>query len=192
VPAGNYLFATTGTAGANEDAAITGDLDLTSSMTIAGAGPGSTVVDGNDEAFPMFIGTDRVFDVLEPVGQPEPEVTLTGMTVRDGRTQMTGDYGAGIQARVSTSVNLSNMIVTSNFAANAGGGGIEVEAGATMTLASTEVTDNDAAVAGGGIESLGGLTVTRSEIRNNGQRLMTGEGYRHLSVAASARPRRCA
>jgi CSLREA domain-containing protein len=171
VPAGNYLFATTGTSGANEDAALTGDLDLTSSMTIAGAGAGATVIDGNDEAFPMFIGTDRVFDVLEPVGQPEPEVTLTGMTVRDGRTSA---GGGGIQARSGTRVDLSNLVVTSNIAPTGGGGGLWVERSA-VTATSTQITDNDAATGGAGIvNNRSQLTISSSTISGNGEREASG------------------
>ena len=42
--------------GVNEDASATGDLDITSDITIVGAGMLSTIIDAND--------IDRVFDVL--------------------------------------------------------------------------------------------------------------------------------
>ncbi|HYV66156.1 MAG TPA: CSLREA domain-containing protein, partial [Myxococcales bacterium] len=52
LPAGTYLLTL---AGAGEDGAATGDLDITGDLIIAGAGAASTVVDGN--------GLDRVFHV---------------------------------------------------------------------------------------------------------------------------------
>ena len=55
LPAGNYILTLTGT---NEDAAATGDLDITDSsgaLTMAGAEAATTVIDGN--------GTDRVFHI---------------------------------------------------------------------------------------------------------------------------------
>ena len=43
-------------AGTGEDAAATGDLDITDDLTITGAGSGLTIIDGNS--------LDRVFDVI--------------------------------------------------------------------------------------------------------------------------------
>ena len=54
--AGNFLPAGTYTltrAGTNEDAAATGDLDITQNLTITGAGAATTIIDGNQ--------LDRVF-----------------------------------------------------------------------------------------------------------------------------------
>ena len=53
VPAGTFLLTI---AGADENAAATGDLDINGSVKIKGKGAGSTLVDGNQ--------LDRVFQVL--------------------------------------------------------------------------------------------------------------------------------
>src|SRR5947207_834427 len=53
LPAGTFKLTLTG---AGENANATGDLDVTESVTIQGAGQGQTFIDGN--------GTDRIFDVL--------------------------------------------------------------------------------------------------------------------------------
>src|SRR5262245_35074071 len=53
VPAGSYMLTRAGT---GEEAAVTGDLDLTAHVTIKGAGAGASIVDG--------AGLDRVFHVL--------------------------------------------------------------------------------------------------------------------------------
>src|SRR5207248_11497573 len=68
VPAGTYRLTLTG---AGEDAALTGDLDVTDAVAVRGDGPALTVIDGN--------AADRVFDLRAGA------VTLTGLTVRNGR-----------------------------------------------------------------------------------------------------------
>src|SRR3989441_11636576 len=55
VPAGTYLLTISGR---GEDAAVTGDLDITDDVTITGAGATSTIVNGN--------GIDRAFEILSP------------------------------------------------------------------------------------------------------------------------------
>ena len=54
LPAGNYVLSIAGMA---EDATLTGDLDITQSLTISGAGPASTTVDANslDRVFQMSV-----------------------------------------------------------------------------------------------------------------------------------------
>src|SRR6516165_8660477 len=68
LPAGTYTLTRTGM---NEDAALTGDLDITGHLTIQGAGAGSTTVDA------AHLG--RAFQVL-----PGADVTLSGLTVQGG------------------------------------------------------------------------------------------------------------
>src|SRR6266567_1486409 len=68
LPAGVYTLTI---AGRNEDAAATGDLDITDAVTIAGAGAGSVIIDGN--------GIDRVFDVFA-----NGTTTISGVTIRNG------------------------------------------------------------------------------------------------------------
>src|SRR5436309_4072934 len=59
-------------AGRNEDAAATGDLDITDAVTITGAGASSVIIDGN--------GIDRVFDVFA-----NGTTTISGVTIRNGK-----------------------------------------------------------------------------------------------------------
>ncbi len=54
LPSGTYTLTI---AGANEDASATGDLDITSNLTIKGAGSSNTIIDGNS--------LDRVIQVLQ-------------------------------------------------------------------------------------------------------------------------------
>ena len=59
--------------GTGEDAALTGDLDITESVTIAGQGSAYTIVDGSHR--------DRVFHVI---GTPADLVKFVGITIQNG------------------------------------------------------------------------------------------------------------
>ena len=75
-------FTITLTGGAAEDANASGDLDITKSLTIQGAGEGMTIIDGG--------GIDRVFDIIFADG-----VNISGMTIRNGKETIDG-FGGGI------------------------------------------------------------------------------------------------
>ena len=68
LPAGTYTLAITGS---GEDAAFTGDLDITDDLTIIGTGSATTIIDGG--------GIDRVIHVL--AGNT---VEIFGVTIRNG------------------------------------------------------------------------------------------------------------
>jgi hypothetical protein len=85
---------------ADEDANTGGDLDIGLDLTIAGAGPANTVIDGANN--------DRVFDVFSPA-----TVTISGLTVQNGQIGPTLD-GGGI--RNTGNLTLTNIIVSNNFA----------------------------------------------------------------------------
>ena len=63
-------------AGANEDSAATGDLDIKGNLTIKGKGASSTIVDGNS--------LDRVFQVLSG------RVQISGLTIQHGQAEEGG------------------------------------------------------------------------------------------------------
>jgi len=77
LPPGDYTLAAGGT---HEDAAADGDLDVTASVTIQGAGADVTAVDGNGSA-----GGERVFEVFAP-----SVLTISGLTIHDGRDESGG------------------------------------------------------------------------------------------------------
>ena len=108
LPAGVYTLTI---AGRNEDAAATGDLDITDAVTVTGAGAGSAIIDGN--------GIDRVFDVFA-----SGTTTISGVTIRNGNPGAATGGGilAGGTGNNVVSLNLSNVIVTQNTSANGGGG----------------------------------------------------------------------
>ena len=95
-------------AGTGEDAALTGDLDLTGSLTISATAP--VVVDGN--------GLDRVFEI-----RPGSRVTIRGLTVQNGDPGAGAD-GGGVAVDSTAVLTLAHSSVISNTAQT--GGGIKV------------------------------------------------------------------
>ncbi|MCB9461180.1 MAG: CSLREA domain-containing protein [Anaerolineaceae bacterium] len=83
VPAGTYLLTILGT---DEDAAATGDLDITDEVLVIGDGQGESIIDGND--------LDRVFHIMVPVPDHDDVVVplLAKMTIQGGNAP----YGGGI------------------------------------------------------------------------------------------------
>jgi hypothetical protein len=69
IPAGTITL--TGASG--ESANASGDLDITKDLTIQGAGPGVTILDGG--------GIDRVFDIFAATA------TISGVTIRNGNAE---------------------------------------------------------------------------------------------------------
>jgi CSLREA domain-containing protein len=146
LPAGRFRL-TLG--GAGEDAAATGDVDLTKSVTITGAGARLTTVDG--------AATDRVFDVQAGVTALIADVTVTGGFV-DGDGG--GIESAGVLTLVRDAVWGNEALLSSNAA----GGGID--SNGTLTLTDTTVSSNRA-YNGGGIDFGGTLTLSNSTISGN-------------------------
>ena len=148
VPSGTF---TTTRVGLNDDAAIFGDLDITSEITIRGAGAGLTILDGND--------LDRVLDVTAT-----GTLNLSQVTVRNGTAVNSG----GLQNRGT--LNISDAIIEDNVvsgATNSVGGGIGNTLG-TLTLDNVIVRGNTASINGGGLyNSSGTVTISNSTFENN-------------------------
>jgi CSLREA domain-containing protein len=115
LPAGTYHL----TGAANDDANVSGDLDIddvgTASTTINGAGARTTSIVGT--------GADRVVDLLD-----SEHVSISGLTITGGGGV---DQGGGINSREAT-LDLTNASVVGNHAnaASSGsneGGGIFIE-----------------------------------------------------------------
>jgi CSLREA domain-containing protein len=106
VPAGIYTLTLTG---AGEDAAATGDLDITDDCTITGAGADRTVIDG--------AGADRIFEVQYGT----VSATIAGLTLRNGGSV---DSGGAILVRGSSNLAVEDCAFIHNWA-NIEGGAIE-------------------------------------------------------------------
>jgi CSLREA domain-containing protein len=145
LPAGTYVLSL---AGAGENAAATGDLDITDPLTIAGAGKTSTVIYGN--------GLDRVLDIYDPVN-------ISDVTISGGNSG--AESGGGIRAAGALTLTTSRV---SENASGAGGGGINVSSvTARLTVVDTRIYSNSATLDGGGIYNFGTTTLLNSLISGN-------------------------
>jgi hypothetical protein len=118
LPAGMYVLSI---AGADEDAAAMGDLDVTDDLTLSGVGAQSTVIDGG--------GIDRVIQTPLFFGTFDPTVFVAGVTIQGGNAEHT-DF-------------------TDNR--NGGGGGVFNGMTGRMTLRDVVIRDNRAEFRGGGV-----------------------------------------
>ncbi len=177
-PPGHYVLSL---AGADEDAAATGDLDIIGAVTIDGAGMGQTIVDG--------AAADRIFDVHDGA-----ELTVAGLTLQNGAASS----GGGISAYGN--LTLRNSRITGSVADGVGGaiyatGLLEIDnsrldnnqantGGAlfisflTAVVDRTEISGNSAE-AGGGVYNSGMLILTNSTVSDN---TATGSGGGILAV----------
>ncbi|MBK8137178.1 MAG: CSLREA domain-containing protein [Chloroflexi bacterium] len=135
VPAGTYLVTINAPVDPGnpnallyEDAAINGDLDLVSSVTITGAGAQTTIVDGGalDTVMEFFTGAN---------------VTLSGVTIRNGSRPGNQSAGGGLRINETAVVTANSIWITDNDAVF--GGGLTVEGG-TLTLTNSAITGNTA------------------------------------------------
>jgi len=103
LPAGIYTLTV---AGAGENAGATGDLDISSDLTVTGATSATTIIDGNQ--------LDRVFQITGTV-----TASLVNVTIRNGLGQSPAQ-GGGLLNWNST-LALINSRVMQNQAPNTGG-----------------------------------------------------------------------
>lgn len=135
---------------------------LITSRTLIGAGAGSTILDGG--------GTDRVL-------QTSGLTTLSGVTVRNGRTSEYDD-GGGI-------FNWSTLTIENSIIeGNQGSSGGAIRSDTILTLRKTIIRDNTATSEGGGIYNRGTLTIENSTISGNTSR--RGSGLYNAAVFQSA------
>jgi len=157
VPAGIYVL-TIPTSGADNE--TIGDLDISASMSIVGAGASVTIIDGNGN-----LTNDRVVEISASV-----TVNISGVTVRNGGNSNVSTSGAGIFN--GGTLILSSSIIRNNHSGNLAGGGIFNSGGIVNLINST--VSNNIALAGGGIVSGGGgtenfgiLSLTNSTVSGN-------------------------
>jgi hypothetical protein len=191
--AGTYALSRAGT---NENAANTGDLDITDSLTISGAGANATYVDGG--------AWDRVFEVHNG-----SIVSIQGVTIRNGAAP---NYGGGLYiSDAGAQVNLNAVVVTGNSAVSGSGiynvrssltaidtaieantavdwgGGIYNERG-TVSLDRVTIAGNSAGKDGGGLYSFGSgalLTLTNVTASGNTALGVGGGLYTNQDVTAT-------
>ncbi len=156
--AGTFTLSIPGNA---EHAAVTGDLDIRGPVTIQGAGPGLTIIDGG--------GIDRVFEIIDG-----SNVTISRLTVQNGVAgrNIPGFFvnfvGGGIFNIGNTSSATLSEVEVRNNSARSGGGVFSMFS--SMAIYNSTVHDNVAtAGSGGGIaEGLAGyMRVYNSTISGN-------------------------
>jgi uncharacterized repeat protein (TIGR01451 family)/CSLREA domain-containing protein len=147
IPAGAFFI---GLVGIDEDGNASGDLDIYDDLTISGAGPHSTTINGNT--------LDRVFDI----GPESPGITveIDDVTITNGQR-----FGGGIRVNTGATLVLSKSIVSNNLGGDVGGGGI-YNAG-TLTIQDSVISGNEARRHGAGIHNLGALSIANTTISGN-------------------------
>ena len=132
--------------GKDEDGGLTGDLDLTASVTISGTGQTNTIIDGS--------GIDRVLHI-----HPGANVSITGITIQNGNPGMLA-YGGGLAIEQTGILTLEESTVSNNSAVL--GGGI-YNLGGLISNSSTIKTNQ-----GGGLHNkAGGLLLNNIEVLSN-------------------------
>ncbi len=158
LPAGTFRLTLVG---AGEALAATGDLNVTQPLTVTGAGRDVTIVDG--------VGSDRVFEVSGAAA-----MTLSGLTIRNGRTM---NPGGGILHAGGAALTITDVAFRGN---RAGVGGAVVMTNGPLTIADCAFDDNSATTTGGAVVHSPGavqpLDVRRSTFTRNAAPVGTGGG----------------
>ena len=177
-------------AGISENANATGDLDISSDITIQGDGAQDSFIDGT-----MI---DRIFDV-----DSSGDLALQGLTLQNGVTQSgSGQAGGAVNVdggtlqatdvvfsnnQASTNggaifangdVTLDRVALVNNVSGNVGGGIFVLGSSTNVTINNTTISGNTSA-SGGGIQNNGGiLTIDHSTIADNDASNSSGGGVR--------------
>ncbi len=199
ISSGTYSLSQTGGA---EDESATGDLDITDSVRIVGAGSGSTILNA--------AGLDRMFDVREPgivvsitgvsivngsisSGQPSDQkggggirnfgsLFLDRVMVQNNHVHGTesGDKGGGIKNLGTCS--LSRSSIEQNSAHE--GGGFANSSNGTLFLSAASVSENFSSKGGGGL-NYGWTSLQNSTVSGNsaqGSNSSYGGGLYNMGV----------
>lgn len=142
LPAGTYTLTIPGI---NENAAATGDLDITGlggALEIRGAGAATTIIDGG--------ALDGVFDLIFAGGQGA-NATISGVTIRNGNGDPVRGLGGGININTGATLTLKNSVVTACKAFGAAAGASGIDNSGTLHMDTVAVTNNDGP--GGGVNN---------------------------------------
>ena len=173
LPAGTYVL---DISGLDEDTAITGDLDITSDLTILGAGAKTTIIDGS--------GNDRVLHVLGSA-----VATVSGVTIRGGNPTAGTDKDGGGAYNQGT-LTIDRVAVDNNVSGS--GGGISNKGTLTVT---DSTLSNNFADSGSGNGSGGGMinnsTANLSNVTVSGNRASPYGAGIFLEVGSSTTIKNC-
>lgn len=167
LPAGTYTLTL---ASAGEDAAATGDLDITGDITLQGAGAAATIIDAD--------WADRVLHVTGAHRVNLSGVTLThgngggggirsdgaALTIADSAISDNNSGGDAGGIFSSGSLTVTNSVFVENNARYKAGG---ILSSGALVVANSAFVENNAGGDGGGILSSGGLTIADSTFSRN-------------------------
>ena len=170
---------TLGVGGADEDGALTGDLDVTDTtgkLTIVGKGAGLTIIDGG--------GLDRVFHVLGG------DLEIRGVTIRGGMAGTVTSLFGGAIANEAGNVTITDSVISGNMAL--GGGGAIYNSGGSVDIDTCTLSGNDVTAAAGrggailntdsGYLSIDGSTISGNTADNGGALSNEVDGVAQLTL----------
>jgi CSLREA domain-containing protein len=185
LPVGTYVMTIPG---ANEDAAQTGDLDITDDLTIVGADRNATIINGG--------GLDRVFHVNR-VGNNPLTVSISNATITNGRAPDASgdpDNSGGAILNEFGILAIDNCVLHNNRAGNGGSfggrGGAIYSNVATTTITNSSIANNTTGNGtfvggmGGGVAALQSTVIVRGSIISNNQ---TGDGQMGSNLISAGR-----
>jgi predicted outer membrane repeat protein len=139
IPVGTYTLTI---AGAGDDAARSGDLDITAETILVGADMASTIVNAN--------GLDRVFETPnKPGSSSRVTVKVKNLTVRGGTAS--GDGGGWLSSGFSAAALTFENLTFDGNSSTQNGGGLLVDNAVSLSLAGVRLTNNSAGGNGGGL-----------------------------------------
>ncbi|MBT0960381.1 DUF4347 domain-containing protein, partial [Denitromonas iodatirespirans] len=164
---GTYTLSITGL---YEDAAATGDLDITSDIAIQGAGAGQTTISASG------LG-DRVFDVHSGAA-----LTLNDLTVSDANT--TNQFGGAVNNAGTFSA--TDVVLSNNTVVNNAGGGLYNSGSATLERVSVYGNSDVGIYLASGSLSMINVTVSGNTTPYNGAGLTVAGGSATLDFVTIA------
>jgi CSLREA domain-containing protein len=140
--------------GINEDAAESGDLDITNNLSIVGVSTRDTIIDGNH--------SDRIFEIIGPT-----TFFARKLTLQNGHIPSGGMYGGGaILNNLEGVLNLNLVELRDNSTAKSGGA-IDNIGSARLNYVTLDGNLSSPAGFGGAIYNPGSLVVENSLFSNN-------------------------
>jgi hypothetical protein len=165
--AGTYTLKQNASAG-NGDSGVLGDLEVVFGMTIQGAGPTQTVIQGVGPDV-STAWNDRIIEVADEGSSP-PSVTISGLTVTGGKANASSNTtpeadGGGILS-AGSNLTLNNVVIDGNTSSASGGGvaseGMGTSDDGSITITHSTIANNTAAANGGGLFVAGANTTADS------------------------------
>ncbi len=153
LPAGTFSL-TIPNNGKGDATARLGDLDITDTVTITGAGAEATII----QAGALF--DDRIFEIVSST------TSMSGVTVRGARTDRVDIYGGGVIVATAATLRLVDSTISDNKAVYGGG----LANNGSLTILRGTISANGAHVTsgnGGAINNRGSLAVIDSTLSGN-------------------------